>query len=169
MMKLPLSAAGVPFVALLLLGSTLPSGQAQTLAPEIAEGSPAPEASPALLSSPTQAQERAAQVAAETWLMLLDGGKYAESWQSASGPFQASIPQDQWVGQLGMVRTAYGKASGRRLRVIKYTTTVANASPGEYVVLQYEASFENKTNAVETLTTMLDRDNTWKVAGYYIK
>lgn len=152
----------------LVLASTLLGAQAQTPAPAAMEGSPAPAASPTLLSSATQAQERAAQVAAETWLMLLDGGKYAESWQTAASPFQSAIAQDKWTGQLDMVRTAFGKASGRKLRVIKYTTTIERAAPGEYVILQYEAAFENKS-AIETLTTMLDKDHGWKVAGYYIK
>ena len=166
MMKLKRLFAAVSFS---VLTSTPLCARAQTPAAGIPEGSPVPAASSTPLSSPTQAQERAAQVAAETWLMLLDGGRYAESWQTAASTFQGAIAQDKWTGQLDLVRTAFGKAGGRKLRVIKYTTTVEKAAPGEYVILQYEAAFENKKGAVETLTTVLDKDHTWKVAGYYIK
>ena len=71
--------------------------------------------------------------------------------------------------QLGTVRTAYGKATGRKLKVIRYMTSIPKAPPGEYVVPQYEATFQNKKNAIETITPMLDKDGTWKVSGYYIK
>lgn len=168
-MKTSLCLAGVSFCVLLLLAAGTSSSRAQTPAPGGGEVTPAPGASPSVADSPTHAQERAAQVATETWLMLLDQGKYGESWQSAASPFQASIAQDKWTSQLSLVRTAYGKASGRKLKVIKYVTTMPGAPQGEYVVLQYEGTFANKKSGVETLTTMLDKDKTWKVAGYFIK
>ena len=102
-------------------------------------------------------------------MMLLDDGKYGESWQSASNVFHEAIPQEKWTSQLAMVRTAYGKATGRKLRVIKYMTAIPKAPAGEYVVLQYESTFQNMKNAVETITATLDPDGTWKIAGYYIK
>jgi len=40
---------------------------------------------------------------------------------------------------------------------------------GEYVVIQYDSSFEHKQSAVETVTPMLDKDGKWRVSGYYIK
>jgi len=47
---------------------------------------------------------------------------------------------------------------------------VAPGAPdGEYVVIQYDSSFENKTEAVETVTPMLDPDGVWRVSGYYIR
>jgi hypothetical protein len=40
---------------------------------------------------------------------------------------------------------------------------------GEYVVIQFETSFENKKSAIETVTPMLDQDGKWRVSGYFIK
>jgi hypothetical protein len=40
---------------------------------------------------------------------------------------------------------------------------------GEYVVIQYEVSYENKKAAVETVTPMLDKDGKWRVAGYFMR
>jgi len=37
------------------------------------------------------------------------------------------------------------------------------------VVFQFSTSFENKASAVETVTAMKGEDETWRVAGYYIK
>jgi hypothetical protein len=44
-----------------------------------------------------------------------------------------------------------------------------SAPDGEYVVIQFEASFENKKSAIETVTPMLDKDGNWRVSGYYVK
>jgi hypothetical protein len=43
------------------------------------------------------------------------------------------------------------------------------APDGEYVVIQFEASFEKKKAAVETVTPMVDEDGEWRVSGYYLK
>jgi hypothetical protein len=55
------------------------------------------------------------------------------------------------------------------LRSKHYTNTLPGAPDGEYVVIQYETSFENKKSAIETITPMLDEDGRWRVSGYYIK
>jgi hypothetical protein len=57
----------------------------------------------------------------------------------------------------------------REIKSTQYTTTVPGAPDGQYVIIQYETSFENKKVAVETVTPMLDKDGTWRVSGYYIK
>ena len=37
------------------------------------------------------------------------------------------------------------------------------------MVIQFDAQFENKAAAIETVTPMKDKDGTWRVSGYYIK
>lgn len=59
---------------------------------------------------------------------------------------------------------------GKSFHVIStYTKKLPGAPDGEYVVIQYESSFEHKQSAVETVTPMLDKDGKWRVSGYYIK
>jgi hypothetical protein len=48
-------------------------------------------------------------------------------------------------------------------------TTMPGAPDGEYVVIQYQTTFEHKNSAVETVTPMLDNDGQWRVSGYYIR
>jgi hypothetical protein len=57
----------------------------------------------------------------------------------------------------------------RKLKSATYMTAMPGAPDGEYVVIQYESSFEHKQSAVETVTPMLDKDGKWRVSGYYIK
>src|SRR3990172_8443962 len=43
------------------------------------------------------------------------------------------------------------------------------APDGQYVVIQYETSFERKSSAIETITPIREKDGKWRVAGYYIR
>jgi len=114
--------------------------------------------------------EDLAQASAQSWLALTDAGKYAESWQEASTLFRSAITQTIWVvDKITPARAPLGKVLSRRLKNATYTKTLPGAPDGEYVVIQYDTSFENKKEAVETITPMLDKDGKWRVSGYYIK
>ena len=116
-----------------------------------------------------EAKEKAAVDASKAWLALVDGGKYADSWAQSASIFQSTITKADWEKSLGAVRKPLGKVLSRKLSSKKYTTTLPGAPDGEYVVIQYETSFEKKASAIETITPMLDKDGKWKVSGYYIK
>lgn len=117
-----------------------------------------------------QAQAEAAAVtAAKVWLALVDAGKYAESWTTAAGFFKGVVKQEQWVEAMTGVRTPLGKNTSREVKSATYMTALPGAPDGKYVVIQFQASFENKRSAVETVTPMLDKDGKWRVSGYFIK
>jgi hypothetical protein len=121
---------------------------------------------------PLQAQqkpEQLAQQSAESWLVLVDAGKYDESWQEASQYFRGAVTKDDWRKALQGSRDPLGKLLSRKLRSATYKTTLPGAPDGEYVVIQYESSFEHKQTAVETVTPTLDKDGKWRVSGYYTK
>jgi ribosomal protein S17E len=43
------------------------------------------------------------------------------------------------------------------------------APDGEYVILQFETTYEKKRQAIETVAPMKEKDGKWRVAGYFIK
>ncbi len=110
-----------------------------------------------------------AAVAAEKWLALVDGGNYAESWTEAAGYFKNAVTQAKWEQSLTAVRKPLGKLISRKINNRTYTTSLPGAPDGEYVVIQFETSFANKKSALETVTSMLDKDGKWRVAGDFIK
>lgn len=114
-------------------------------------------------------KEKPAVALAERWLGLVDQGKYAESWEEAAALFRNSINQGQWEQSLQAVRRPLGKLITRKIRTKTYRTSLPGAPDGEYVVIEFESSFENKKSAVETVTPMMDKDGKWRVSGYYIK
>jgi len=113
--------------------------------------------------------ETAAVAAARTWLSLVDVEKYAESWDEAAQFFRGAVLKEQWVRTMQGLRKPFGKNTSRELKSKRYRISLPGAPDGEYVVIQFKASFENKESAVETITSMLDKDDKWRVSGYFMK
>ena len=79
------------------------------------------------------------------------------------------MTEDQWTEKVGPARRSLGAVVSRKLKSAQYLAAIPGAPDGEYVVIQYQSSFEHKKAAVETLTPMLDKDGQWRVSGYYIR
>ena len=121
------------------------------------------------VSQTPQASEKLARQSSQSWIAFVDTGKYAESWDEAAQLFKAAVTKDQWQGMLHSTRDPLGKLVSRTVKSASYTKTLPGAPDGEYVVIQYDSSFEHKQSAVETVVPMLDKDGKWRVSGYYIK
>ena len=124
---------------------------------------------PGITFADTTAKEQTAIVAAEQWLALVDAANYAASWQTAAAYFKGAVTQEQLHQSLQAGRTPLDKTIFRGLITKTYQTALPGAPDGEYVVIQYQTAFQNKKEAIETITPMLDKDGEWRVAGYYIK
>jgi Protein of unknown function (DUF4019) len=57
----------------------------------------------------------------------------------------------------------------RKLGKTQRAQSLPGAPDGNYVVMQFDTSFANKKNAVETVTFVQEKNGQWKAAGYYIK
>jgi hypothetical protein len=123
----------------------------------------------AVPTSPTDAPEDAAQAAAESWLKLVDAGRYGESWDAAAALFKGAVTREQWIQAASGVRGPLGALLSREIHSRDYTEQLPGAPDGKYVVLQFDAAYEKKASAVETVTPMLDDDGVWRVSGYFIK
>lgn len=122
---------------------------------------------------PSRADEKADAVAAtESWLQGIDAGGYAQSWKDASTAFQKAITEEQWVQALTGVRAPLGKVLERKLASSLQQKEVPRPGgqplKGDFVISQFESSFENLKYAIETVTFEKDGE-TWKASGYYIK
>jgi hypothetical protein len=113
--------------------------------------------------------EKAAVESAQAWLELVDAGNYSQSWDEAAAYFKSAVSEADWEKAIQAVRPPLGKMVSRTIKSRQYMTSMAGAPDGEYVVIQYESTFENKAHAIETITPMRDKDGKWRVSGYYIK
>ncbi len=114
-------------------------------------------------------KEKAAVAAAEKWLAFVDAGKYAASWKEAAELFRNAVKPEQWEQSIQAVRKPLGRLISRKVQTKSYKTSLPGAPDGEYVVIQFDTSFENKKAAIETVTPMMDKDGKWRVSGYFIK
>ena len=119
-------------------------------------------------SGNSEAKE-AAEKTAKAWLALVDSEKYEESWYETAGFFKGAVPKVQWLQSMKSVRRPMGKNTSRKLQSKLYLTSLPGAPDGEYVVIKYDSSFENKRHALETVTPMRDKDGKWRVSGYFMK
>jgi hypothetical protein len=126
------------------------------------------EALPITATEVTMTNEKAAQSAAEEWLSFVDAGNYAKSWTEAAVGFKRVVDQPGWEKALNGVRAPLGKVLSRTLKSAKYSTTMPGAPDGQYVVIQFDASFEKKQSAIETVTPTKEPDGRWRVSGYFI-
>jgi len=116
-----------------------------------------------------QNKEREAIQAADSWISLVDGEKFTKSWENTSLYFKSAVTETQWVKSLNSIRKPLGIVLSRKLIAQQYTASLPGAPDGEYVVLQYETSFNNKASSIETITPSLEKDGVWRVSGYFIK
>jgi Protein of unknown function (DUF4019) len=159
-------------------GNATPPAQAPSAPPSAV---PAAAAAPAAATPAAAAAQSAvgslamdiseadAERAAETWLAKVDAGKYAESWTEAAAPFRAAIDQPGWLDALTRVRAPLGALKSRALKSAHYAKSLPGVPDGEYVVVQFDAAFDEKQQAVETVTPMKEADGQWRVSGYFIK
>ena len=116
-----------------------------------------------------ESDTRSAQASVEAWLSLIDRQSYAASWDEAAGLFKNAITQEQWKTAVQTARTPFGQLKSRALKSATSATTLPGAPDGEYVVFQFNTSFEQKAAAVETVTTIREKDGQWRVGGYFVR
>jgi len=122
---------------------------------------------------PATAAKAQAATAMNTWLAGIDGGDYAKSWTDAAASFKKAVTTDQWIAALNSVRVPLGKMLTRKQASSLYQTSIpvgaGKTIQGQYVIAQFNSSFDNLKYAVETVTFEKEADGAWKAAGYYIK
>ena len=123
----------------------------------------------AAISDILSAKETEAIQAAKHFLQLVDQGEYGQSWEEASSLFVSRISKKEWVKTISSARPSFGQIINRSVTSSKFMTSAPGVPDGEYVMILFSSSFEYKKSAFETVTAMLDKDGSWRVAGYFIK
>ena len=103
------------------------------------------------------------------WLALVDAGSFGESWRQAAELFRRQVTAEQWESAVKKAREPLGKVVARRLARSEESHSLPGAPDGEYVILQYDTSFDKKKSAGETVTAMKEKSGQWRVAGYFVR
>jgi len=106
--------------------------------------------------------------AANSWVLLVDGKRWEDSWSAAGTLFKSQLPEARWASTIAPVRLPLGSVVTRNLKSVTPTKSLPGAPDGNYEVVQFQTSFANKAEAVETV--VLSREESgWKVDGYFIR
>ena len=116
-----------------------------------------------------QGEEAVARRAADTWLSLVDGANYSASWETAAAAFKDAVSADQWAASAGAARRPLGALRSREQRSATAATSLPGAPDGQYLVFQFDTSFANKAQAVETVTFVREADGIWRAVGYFVR
>lgn len=120
-------------------------------------------------AKPRHPEENAAIYAAQMWLLDVDRGAYAASWSNAAAYFRGMVGEENWEQMISAAREPLGQTLSRDFKSAKYFTSLPGAPDGDYIVIQFQTSFERKKNSVETITPVKEPDGEWRMSGYYIK
>ncbi len=110
-----------------------------------------------------------ASTIAESWLKLIDAGKYDQSWKDSAELFRNAMSSKAWTEMVVKVRKPLGKVISRKVGTQKVMTALPGAPDGKYTVIEFHTTYEFKKDSVETVTPMLEKDGKWRVSGYYIR
>jgi hypothetical protein len=113
--------------------------------------------------------EQAVVSTVETWLAGIDAGDYPRSWNEAAEFFRNAITSAAWSTALTKFRKPLGELKSRKMRDMQETDALPGAPDGKYVIIQFDSSFAAKAEAVETVTFTLEKDGSWRAAGYFIR
>ena len=113
-------------------------------------------------------KEKAALVAAEKWLALVDAGKYAESWRETADAYRARADQKSWEQSLRSDRGSEGACVARKFISSAFQKSPPNTAGSDRIAIRFNTSFQNRKYALERLTLVFDKDGQWRVTEYVI-
>lgn len=110
----------------------------------------------------------AAAESAQAWVATLDSGNYSEAWEDAAATMRSTMSQVDFDKGMQSIRAPLGKVKSRDTKSQRRVTHPPGLPEGDYWMIAYNTTFENKSNVAETLVLALEQDGNWKVAGYLL-
>lgn len=113
--------------------------------------------------------ERAAREAAESWLQLVDSGRYSDSWVEASGLLRERFSKEAWekrLNQFAKEARELTPIKSRKLSTLESVRSLPSHHDREGVELSYRGTLEKPGTVLQRLELVFDTDEGWRVANY---
>jgi hypothetical protein len=104
---------------------------------------------------------------ATAFLQDLDHQDYGAAWQALHPAYQKLGSLEKWRANIERARTPLGHVQGRKLDFLELTDEIPNLGPDKYMVLRFEARFEQR-EAME-IVVLKPLEQGWGVAGYGLR
>ena len=107
---------------------------------------------------------------ANKWLEFVDAGKYDEAMAISDREIMAGFGgRRRFIRDFFEIKTMFGKRLSRSLKDKAYEKDPKDASPGEYVRIDYDSSWKLAPKATEFMLIKKQDDDSWKVHLYVIR
>lgn len=106
---------------------------------------------------------------ARSFLNLLDLGQKDEAWDAMSPMFQTLNDPFRWKRRQQAIRSTYGNLSSRDIHRISYRQTYALSPDGDYVIIQFKSSYQNKVETRETVVLDCRTSSACSIREYIIQ
>lgn len=133
-------------------------------APRASAPAQQPTTQPGAVSHPEF--EKAGELAAHAWLLLLDRKDWGSAWDASSAVFRQNVPLGTWMDNVPKLRDPFGAFVERKRAEAVYKKTLAGRPDGDYVTAVFFSRFDKKPDVVETVTAVREADGRWRVTGY---
>ena len=104
----------------------------------------------------------------QAWLALLDSSSYSKAWEDAAATMHSCISLADFGKGMQSMRAPLGKGTSRDIKSQRHHTHLPGLPEGDYWVISYITTFENKPNVDESIVPTLEQDGNWRVAGYLL-
>ena len=110
----------------------------------------------------------AAKISADAWLKRMDAEDYAGTWDTSSSSMHKEMSKSSWKMLITALHWPLGDFKSRKFKSAVLQKAPAGKPGPDKVVIDYVSQYENKADVKETVTTTLEKDNSWKVSGFNI-
>jgi hypothetical protein len=102
------------------------------------------------------------------WLASLDSSSYSKAWEHAAATMHSCMSQSDFDKGMQSIRAPLGKVESRDIKSQRHVTRLPGLPEGDYWVVSYITTFENKPNVTESIVLALEQNGNWRVAGYLL-
>jgi hypothetical protein len=155
---------GLMLIVALLLVSTCLRSPADEPTPKGAEAAKA--ADPKKIEALAKKKDAALRVA-ESYLILVDRGKFAESWEIHTSDFRNGLPRQKWVDALNKTRRPFGRLQSRKLNRMEMRAS-ENPERIDQAWIYSNLVFQSGWESGELVIVYFEKNKDWKVSHYFI-
>ena len=116
-----------------------------------------------------QQVEQEGLTALQAWMLLMDAGRYAESWDAAAESFRHAGSRAEWVAKSEKIRRPLGEVISRTFAGSQQTTVFPGMPDGVYWLVELDSTFSGLKSASETVVFAREKDGRCRMVGYWIR
>jgi len=108
------------------------------------------------------------EVAAQSWLALVDQSRFADAWKAGADLLRKDTTEAEWTEGMQRLREKYGTAESRQILSRDYHRQFEGAPDGTYFTMRYRTHFSSAGDQLE-LVTLTAAPGGYRVIAYGIK